>query len=411
MRQILALLMVFFVFWGCAPKKVVEIKLPAKTQKVAEKPKDEDSVSVVEEFVPVDIKESDNKIKEVTPLPSQKKDLKSSQKINLNEEPTNFVEPVSNNQAVVVQIDETKAKNKIAFVYPSRLVEKYAKSSINTISGYLSYQKAEYDLVVIDCENESSDNILNAFSQVSQEGATKVIGLFTPSALPVLNRVVSSDLKVYLPLVEKKDSPESNNSLIFGSISYDDQLKKLSYYSTGKNAMFYQDTYLSSKLKRSFDNLVGVADIQKEVKKDEINFKGIVNDGRLNNASLFLNTDLVKSSLIMSQLVSFDIYPKIIFSTQVNYDQALFTLTQPKDRQRLVVASSIDTVDAKLKDTISNAGGNIVYEWVDYSTLVGINYLYNGGNSSIVPTQVSNNQAIYTPRLYKATEIGFTEIK
>ena len=28
MRQILALLMVFFVFWGCAPKKVVEIKLP-----------------------------------------------------------------------------------------------------------------------------------------------------------------------------------------------------------------------------------------------------------------------------------------------------------------------------------------------------------------------------------------------
>ena len=80
-------------------------------------------------------------------------------------------------------------------------------------------------------------------------------------------------------------------------------------------------------------------------------------------------------------------------------------------RKRLLVGSSIDTVEAKLKDTISNAGGNIVYEWVDYSTLVGINYLYNGGNSSIVPTQVSNNQAIYTPRLYKATEIGFTEIK
>ncbi len=411
MRQILALLMVFFVFWGCAPKKVVEIKLPAKTQKVVEKPKDDDTVSVVEEFVPVDIKESDNKIKEVTPLPSQKKDLKSFDKVNVNDEPSNFVEPVLDNQAVAIQIDETKAKSKIAFVYPSKLVEKYAKSSINTISGYLSYKNAEYDLVVIDCENENPDNILNAFSQVKQEGASKVVGLFTPNALPTLNRVVSSDMKVYLPLVEKKDSIESNNSLIFGSISYDDQLKKLSYYSTGINAMFYQDSYLGSKLKRSFENLVGVAEIQKEVKKDVINFKGIASDSRLNNSSLFLNTDLVKSSLIMSQLVSFDIYPKMIFSTQINYDPALFTLTQEKDREKLVIANSIDSVDNKLKDVISNAGGNIVYEWVDYSTLVGINYLYNGGNSSLIPTQISNNQAMYTPRLYKATEVGFIEIK
>jgi menaquinone-dependent protoporphyrinogen IX oxidase len=108
---------------------------------------------------------------------------------------------------------------------------------------------------------------------------------------------------------------------------------------------------------------------------------------------------------------SFDVSPKMIFSTQLNYDQALMGLTQDKDRERLVIANSIDKVNPKLKDEIAIFGGNINYEWVEYATLVGINYLYNGGNSSLIPTQVVNNQVAYNPKLYKSTEVGFLEIK
>jgi len=86
-------------------------------------------------------------------------------------------------------------------------------------------------------------------------------------------------------------------------------------------------------------------------------------------------------------------------------------LTQDKDREKLVIANSIDNVDTKLKDEITTFGGNITYEWVDYSTLVGVNYLFNNGNSSLIPTQVANNEVIYTPRLFKSTEVGFLEIK
>ena len=151
--------------------------------------------------------------------------------------------------------------------------------------------------------------------------------------------------------------------------------------------------------------------VQKLIKKDETNFKGIVDDYRLNNSSLFLNTDIVKTSLILSQLRSYEINPKLIFGTQVAYDPMIMVLTQEKDRERLVIANSIDDVNSKLKDEIAIFGGNITYEWVDYSTLVGINYLYNGGNSSLISTQIVDNQVVYTPRLFKSTEIGFLEIK
>jgi hypothetical protein len=87
------------------------------------------------------------------------------------------------------------------------------------------------------------------------------------------------------------------------------------------------------------------------------------------------------------------------------------TLTQEQDREHLILANSIDVVDKELRDEISTFGGDIQYEWVNYSVLVGINYLYYGKNTNVIPTKIENNQAIYTPRLFKATEYGFSEIK
>ncbi len=414
MRQIFTLILFAFVFFGCTQKQVVELKLPNKNkiQKVVKPtvPKDEDTVTVVEEFVPIDIKENDSK----TPAPSEVISPSSAVPTISNETSVDLEldssEPIIDNKGGL-QIDGDKAKMQIAFIYPSTLVSKYARGSLNTISGYFSYQKTEYNLLVIDCENENYDSINSAFSKIKQQGIKNVVALLTPNSLNSLNKIVSDDLKVYLPLIEKKDSLENNDNLIFGSISYDEQLKKLSDYSIGNNAMFYQESYLGNKLRKSYDSLVPNTNVKKEIKKSETNFKSIVGDSRLNNSSLFLNTDVVKSALILSQLRSYDIYPKIIFSTQLNYDPMLMSLTQEKDREKLVIANSIDTVNSKLKDEISNFGGNIIYEWVDYSTLVGINYLYNSGNSSLISTQIIDNQVVYTPKLFKSTEIGFLEIK
>ncbi|MDN5101238.1 hypothetical protein O8C83_10420 [Aliarcobacter butzleri] len=397
MKQLLTLLFVAFVFLGCNQKQVVQLKMPNQNKSVPTKVK-EDKTTVVEEFI-----SNDSIIKEEV--------IDNSNNGSMNTVQPQADEETVAQQSININIDETRANVKLAFVYPSTLVSKYAKSSLSTISGYLSYKQANYNLIVVDSKNESYENMNNAFSKLKEEGVTKVIALFTPNALNNLNKIVTDDFKVYLPLIEKKDSLENNDNLIFGSISYDDQLKKLSYYSNGKNSTFYQETYLGTKLKNSYDFVIGNSNLRKEISNDEKNFKNIVNDSRLRNSSLFLNTDLVKSSLILSQMTVYEINPNTILATQILFDPMLMVLTQERDRQNLIIANSIGNVDSKLKDEIATVGGNITFEWVDYSTLVGTNYLFSNGNSSLISTKIENNQAVYTPRLFKSTDIGFLEIK
>ncbi|MCG3701676.1 hypothetical protein L5F41_06185 [Aliarcobacter butzleri] len=397
MKQLLTLLFVAFVFLGCNQKQVVQLKMPNQNKSVPTKVK-EDKTTVVEEFI-----SNDSIIKEEV--------IDNSNNGSMNTVQPQADEETVAQQSININIDETRANVKLAFVYPSTLVSKYAKSSLSTISGYLSYKQANYNLIVVDSKNESYENINNAFSKLKEEGVTKVIALFTPNALNNLNKIVTDDFKVYLPLIEKKDSLENNDNLIFGSISYDDQLKKLSYYSNGKNSTFYQETYLGTKLKNSYDFVIGNSNLRKEISNDEKNFKNIVNDSRLRNSSLFLNTDLVKSSLILSQMTVYEINPNTILATQILFDPMLMVLTQERDRQNLIITNSIGDVDSKLKDEIATVGGNITFEWVDYSTLVGTNYLFSNGNSSLISTKIENNQAVYTPRLFKSTDIGFLEIK
>ncbi|MDN5105481.1 hypothetical protein O8C79_09260 [Aliarcobacter butzleri] len=397
MKQLLTLLFVAFVFLGCNQKQVVQLKMPNQNKSVPTKVK-EDKTTVVEEFI-----SNDSIIKEEV--------IDNSNNGSMNTVQPQADEETVAQQSININIDETRANVKLAFVYPSTLVSKYAKSSLSTISGYLSYKQANYNLIVVDSKNESYENINNAFSKLKEEGVTKVIALFTPNALNNLNKIVTDDFKVYLPLIEKKDSLENNDNLIFGSISYDDQLKKLSYYSNGKNSTFYQETYLGTKLKNSYDFVIGNSNLRKEISNDEKNFKNVVNDSRLRNSSLFLNTDLVKSSLILSQMTVYEINPNTILATQILFDPMLMVLTQERDRQNLIIANSIGNVDSKLKDEIATVGGNITFEWVDYSTLVGTNYLFSNGNSSLISTKIENNQAVYTPRLFKSTDIGFLEIK
>ena len=114
--------------------------------------------------------------------------------------------------------------------------------------------------------------------------------------------------------------------------------------------------------------------------------------------------------MLLSQLRASNVNPNFIFGTQANYDLNLLNLTQEDDRKKMLIANSLPEIDKKLREEINSGGADLNFSWVDYSTLVGINYLVDG-NSSLIPTKIDDNQAIYTPRLFKATAYGFVEIK
>ena len=309
---------------------------------------------------------------------------------------------------------ENKEKFNIAFIFSSKLVSKYANSSIDTMIAYLNFKGIDFNLKVIDIEDENLESIQKAFDELKQLNISKVIALLTPFSINSFEYLNIDNLEIYLPLIEKNEQLSKYGNLVFGSISYEKQIDEIISYLQVENhnfSMFYQDSFLGKKLKNILEEKNINFIVQKDIKRKGNNFKELVLDERLNNTVLFLNTDVVNTALLLSQLYIYEITPKIIFSTQLNYDSKLLSLTQESDRANFFVLNSISSVDEELRDEIEIFGGNILYEWVDYSTLIGIDYLFNKENRELNNVEIEDNQVIYKPNLYSITQYGFLEIK
>lgn len=374
MKHLLSIFLVTFIFIGCAPKKTVEISIPSG-----------ENISIG--------KAIDN----IDDLPVLGEKIEALDESAIEEDETAIL--------------ENKEVFKVAFIYPSKVVGKYAKTAMNTMLGYFEYKKINYDIKVFDSLNEDPINVNNAFSEIRDSGFNKVIALFSPKAVDTVHLADTYDLDVYLPLTNKNDVFSINDNFIYGGISYDEQISRLLAYSNVKNSMFYQDSFLGKKLKFKYENMVDDIKIVKEVKKKRNNFKNLVDDERLNENTIFLNTGIVKTSILLSQLRAYEIEPRVVLSTQLNYNSKLIALTQEKDRLNFIVANSIDHVDSALLDTLTSYGSDVVYNWVDYSTLVGINYLYDSNETLLISTVVNDNEVVYVPKLFKSTAFGFLEIK
>ena len=371
MKHLLSFILITAFFVGCSIKQQeVEIKLPPK------------------ENIGTPVNPTEDRIEE-------------------NIDPLEEIKIIEND---FPNIDNSEVM-KLAFIYPSKIVAKYAKSSMNTVLGYLNYKNIKYQIKVFDTISEDHQSIERAFLSAKEEGFTNVLALFTPKVTELLHTIDTNDLKVYLPLTNKNNINKINDNFIYGGISYSDQINTLLEYSNINNTMFYQSSFLGDNLKSIYENLAPDVKVIKEIKKKRNYFKGIVKDYRIKNSTLFLNTPIVKTSIILSQLRAYSIYPKVILSTQINYNPKILTLTQAKDRSNFVLASSIDNVDDNLRDILSSYGADIIYNWVDYSTLVGVNYLYDGNQSGLIKTQIEDNHVIYKPKLLKTTSYGFSEIK
>ena len=79
----------------------------------------------------------------------------------------------------------------------------------------------------------------------------------------------------------------------------------------------------------------------------------------------------------MSQLTLYDTNATNVLSTQINYDPLLLSMTQYIDRKEMIVANSITLNNNVLIETNSLLGNDIVYDWINYTTTVGIDYFFH----------------------------------
>lgn len=300
---------------------------------------------------------------------------------------------------------------KLAIVYPSSIVKKYANDSINTAIGYLLYKKAKYNIETFDTYDQSIENLEKSFEEIAKKEFDAIISLTTISSIDTISNLpYLNSTKVFFPLIEKNDLTSFPSNFIFGAISYKDQIEKLQTFSNEKNAVIFEESYIGNKLNKIYLSSVENVEIIKSIKRTSNKFKKVVKDIALNESTLMLNTPIIKTSILLSQLRAYEIKPTLVLSTQLNYNPILVSLTQFDDRVNFILANSIEDVEDNLEDSLSVLNVDIRYNWVNYSVLVGINYLYSGNDPSIIKTQVVENQILYEPSLYNSTEYGFQKI-
>lgn len=317
-----------------------------------------------------------------------------------------------------VFVDSTKAQyEKLAIVFPSSDIDRYALEATNTLNAYLLQKEQPFALETFDMMVQNKKNIIKVFDRVRAKKIKKVILLITKDYVNMLQHVVDlQSFEIVLPLVnkyEQKLTPKLLNSkILYGAISYKQQFDKLISYARNYALVeFYDNSPIGDTL-------------HKYVKSKNLKYSRMIDDNngrykrilkyhksKIDNSAVILNTPIVKSSILLSAATAEELQIPIVLSTQLNFTPLLFSLTQVNDRKNLVIASSIGELPADLREYNNLLGNNILYNWVNYSSIVAAEYLLNQNIEKFDELSIKDNQIIYPVKLYDVKYYSFKEIK
>ena len=294
---------------------------------------------------------------------------------------------------------------RIALLLPHRQIGRYAYSTTNALFAYLLAQNIDYEFKSFLIEDETPQSITQAIDKINIQGYNYVIA---PLTLEGANNIIGQgeNLNIYIPTINKLDINTSTTNIYFGGIDYQAQIEKLMDYSSDPLVIFYdqsrlgvtlkektRDTYLLHKDNNSKKYIYSYG-----VAKKTSNLKPQLSKNRkINLATFFLNTPIVKSGMIMSQITLYDVNTTSILSTQINYDPLIFTITQNSDRKKMIIANSINIENSVMVEANNLLNNDISYDWINYATTVGIDYFYylSSTNKREYPLKLTNNQVKY----------------
>ncbi|MEA2017951.1 MAG: hypothetical protein U9N59_05845 [Campylobacterota bacterium] len=354
--------------------------------------------TTVQKIEVVDIKPKKQSISIVKPTVDTKK-------VDVVEKTDTIPEDVAEEEVTV------KEDNKLVIIFPSVTIGKYALEATNTINTYLLYKNKQIKLTVLDMVVQNENNLLEVFNIVQEKQIKNVVAMITKDNLDILNSIEGiKDIKIYLPLINKSEIENidqlSELNIVFGAINYQEQFNKLIEYS---DSLSLAELYDNTAIGNTLHNYLKSYDLKytKKVDDNNGNYKNFLKNKKLNNAVVILNTPIVKSSILLSAITAGDLNISKIVSTQLNYTPLIFSLTQKQDRKKLIIANSIGKIPDDLLEYNQLIGNNILYSWVNYSSIIGVEYLLNGNIDLFDDLKIEENQIIYPVNLYKVGDNSF----
>lgn len=324
-----------------------------------------------------------------------------------------------------------EAKLKIALLLPYKKIGKYASTTTNAAFAYLMTKANSFSLKSYKVDTEDTADLQKALNQIRSDGFYHVIAPLTMQG--VTNVIeLDPDMNIYFPTINKKDTTSTSTSLIFGGIDYEEQSKLLLHETVSPLVIFSDRSQIGKKLAlyqeneflhpvadmndtSTYDNEVSVYAEDENLSQEKRVFIYFISKRTTNlekylkenedilNASFFVNTPIIKTGMILSQLTLYDTNATNILSTQINYDPLLLSMTQYVDRKDMIVANSITQDNNVLIETNSLLGNDIVYDWINYTTTVGVDYFYSEitGEDREYDVNITDNQMLYDIELLR----------
>ena len=312
---------------------------------------------------------------------------------------------------------------RIAMLLPYKRIGKYASSTMNAVFAYLITKNHPFELKSYNVKSEDIDDLEYALSNIKNDGFNYVIAPLTKSGVDNIIEI-DPDINIYFPTINKKDVNTTSSYLVFGGIDYKAQSNLLLKEANSPLVIFYDRSKLGKKLalyQEDFFKMLQDSNIEldKELTTEDFdnskvikfsiarrvtNLEHYLKDNKeIYEGSFFLNTPIVKSGMIMSQLTLYDLNATNLLSTQINYDPLILSMTQYNDRKNMIIANSITKNNDVVVETNALIGNDIVYDWINYTTTVGIDYFYSliANESREYNIELQNNQMVYDIELVK----------
>jgi len=337
----------------------------------------------------------------------------------------------------------TQDELRIAMILPYKLIGRYAYSTSNAVFAYLLTRNHPFVLKNFQIESEEPEEIARVLEEIKAEGFHHVIAPLTPRGA---NVIVESEeeLNVFFPTIHSDDLNSTSENIYFGAIDYQAQIDRLTPKATSPLVIFYdkspkgkklymqtKESYLDSNesfQKSSREEVYASLDeeytpdleptkrrvIAYGIDRKTTNLKWhLEGNEKIQFGSFFLNTPVIKTTMILSQFTTYDTNVTNILSTQINYDPLMFSMTQKQDRDEMYIANSINVNNNTLIEANSLLSNDIVYDWINYASTVGADYFYHTITHTERTYQLPmiDNQVLYPISIVKPAGTRFEVVE
>lgn len=321
----------------------------------------------------------------------------------------------------------SNAKLRIALLLPFKKIGRYAASTMNASFAYLISKNRPFELKSYNIAHESIEDITKTLQEIQDDGFGYVIAPLTQMGEQIITNI-KPEINIFFPTINKQDSNSTSPYQYYGGIDYRAQSDMLLKEASSPLVIFYDKSaigkklslYQEQKFKRPKDtNSSKIIDLKNTEEKIVIKFlipRRITNLERqlkenkdIVEGSFFVNTPIIKSGMIISQLTLYDTKATNVLSTQTNYNPLLLSMTQYQDRKHMIIANSITHHKDVIIETNSLLGNDIVYDWINYTTTIGVDYFFSKlrGEKRDYDIEMVDNQMIYDIQLIQPSVSRF----